>query len=91
MSGIKKTCSPRFSRTRSTSGVIGTLAPSSERPARAHRLARDDLGNCLTLVHLVGVYEPSRICSLVPMSGAVTSVCGPTNGIISFIYGGESA
>ena len=22
-------------------------------------------------------------CSLVPMSGAITSVCGPTNGIIS--------
>lgn len=26
------------------------------------------------------------ICSFVPRSGAMTSVCGPTNGIISCIY-----
>ena len=29
-------------------------------------------------------------CSLVPMSGAITSVCGPTNGIISCMYRRDS-
>jgi hypothetical protein len=51
-----------------------------------HRFARDDLTYssawCMEYVSM----NHAITCSFVPMLGAITSMCGPTKGIISCIY-----